>query len=63
MGNVFQNPLKELWFSSSVQKYREELYQKGCTAGCFNHSLYEFMESTNQHFIVEEESELEASQV
>ena len=61
MGNVFKTPLQELWFSNKIQEYRETLYKKGCTVGCFNHSLYEFMDATNQHFIVGETDELETS--
>ena len=63
MGNVFQTSLRELWFSPEIQAYRKKLYQEGCTVGCFNHSLYEFMESTGQHFVVGELSELEASRM
>ena len=52
IGNVFQRSLVELWYSPKVQEYRERLYNQGCSAGCFNHSLYEFSESTNEKFYV-----------
>jgi MoaA/NifB/PqqE/SkfB family radical SAM enzyme len=51
-GNVFETPLSELWASPGVQKQREGLYKKGCTEGCFNHSLYEFTTSTGESFRV-----------
>jgi MoaA/NifB/PqqE/SkfB family radical SAM enzyme/glycosyltransferase involved in cell wall biosynthesis len=46
MGNVFERPLRELWRSPEVQGFREQMFSRGCTAGCFNHSLYEFTQST-----------------
>ena len=46
MGNVFETPLSELWASPAVQSHRERLFGKGCAAGCYNHSLYEFTAST-----------------
>jgi MoaA/NifB/PqqE/SkfB family radical SAM enzyme len=48
VGNVFERPLSELWWSAEVQGHRERLYGKGCEAGCYNHSLYEFGVSTGQ---------------
>jgi MoaA/NifB/PqqE/SkfB family radical SAM enzyme/glycosyltransferase involved in cell wall biosynthesis len=51
-GNVFETPLSELWVSQKVQDQREGLYSKGCTEGCFNHSLYEFTKSTGESFRV-----------
>jgi MoaA/NifB/PqqE/SkfB family radical SAM enzyme/glycosyltransferase involved in cell wall biosynthesis len=51
-GNVFQRSLYELWFSSEIQQYRKELVGKGCDVGCFNHSLYEFTDSTGLNFRV-----------
>jgi MoaA/NifB/PqqE/SkfB family radical SAM enzyme/glycosyltransferase involved in cell wall biosynthesis len=50
VGNVFEKPLRELWWSEGVQRYRRRLHAEGCTAGCFNHSLYEFERSTGQSF-------------
>jgi len=46
VGNVFETPLSTLWRSPEVQSRRHQLYQEGCTAGCYNHSLYEFGVST-----------------
>lgn len=46
MGNVFDTPLDELWRSPGVQAFRESMFHEGCRAGCFNHSLYEFTDST-----------------
>lgn len=48
VGNVFETPLSQLWTSPEVQSYRERLYRRGCTAGCYNHSLYEFGISTGE---------------
>ncbi|MCK6504483.1 glycosyltransferase [Myxococcota bacterium] len=50
VGNVFQTPLRELWRSEPVQSARRALWAEGCTAGCFNHSLYELTDSTGQPF-------------
>lgn len=52
VGNVFETPLADLWHSAPVQRYRQHLYEGGCTAGCFNHSLYEFTDSTGEPFRV-----------
>jgi MoaA/NifB/PqqE/SkfB family radical SAM enzyme/glycosyltransferase involved in cell wall biosynthesis len=53
VGNVFETPLSELWVSEPVQAAREGLYHQGCSAGCFNHSLYEFTRSTGESFRVD----------
>jgi MoaA/NifB/PqqE/SkfB family radical SAM enzyme len=52
VGNVFETPLSELWRSPEVQSHRHSLYGEGCSAGCFNHSLYEFTQSTGESFRV-----------
>lgn len=52
VGNVFDTPLPELWRSAPVQAARRSLFHDGCSAGCFNHSLYEFSESTGLPFQV-----------
>ena len=46
LGNVNQTPLADLWRSEAVRQFREGMFHEGCTAGCFNHSLYEFEQST-----------------
>jgi len=46
VGNVFETPLDTLWWSPEVQAHREGMFHAGCTAGCYNHSLYEFNQST-----------------
>ena len=46
LGNVNETPLRELWSAPEVQAFREGMFHEGCTAGCFNHSLYEFEVST-----------------
>ena len=51
-GNVFEQTLKELWCSPEIQAYRAELTENGCDVGCFNHSLYEFEQSTGLSFQV-----------
>jgi len=53
VGNVFERPLTELWTDPAVQGFREKMYQDGCTAGCYNHSLYEFVVSTGESHRVE----------
>ena len=52
VGNIFVEGLENLWYSATVQKYRQNLYSNGCDAGCYNHSLYEFMSATGTHFVV-----------
>lgn len=52
IGNVFERPLRELWWSAEVQDFRERMFHEGCDAGCFNHSLYEFSASTGLPFRV-----------
>ena len=54
VGNVFDTPLRELWTHPDVQAARERLFHDGCVAGCFNHSLYEFTDSTGLSFRVKE---------
>ena len=53
VGNVFEQPLRELWFSPEVQEHRLGLYRDGCEVGCYNHSLYEFGVATGDSFRVE----------
>lgn len=52
VGNVFETPLSALWRSPEVQGFRESMFHEGCGAGCFNHSLYEFTQSTGLPFRV-----------
>lgn len=52
VGNVFERPLRELWRSPAVEAARAKLLGEGCTAGCYNHSLYEFSQSTGLPFQV-----------
>lgn len=52
-GNVFETPLPTLWASPAVQAARERLFRAGCAAGCYNHSLYEFTDSTGLSHRVE----------
>ena len=52
VGNVFETPLRQLWWSPKVQQFRERLYHQGCAAGCFNHSLYELEQSLGESFRV-----------
>jgi MoaA/NifB/PqqE/SkfB family radical SAM enzyme len=49
-GNVFEKSLKDLWLSPETQAYRQGLTENGCGVGCFNHSLYEFEQSTGLSF-------------
>ncbi len=52
VGNVFETPLRELWASKQVQAHREGIFRDGCSAGCYNHSLYEFEVATGESFRV-----------
>ena len=52
LGNVFERPLRELWTASATQEFRSQMFGEGCAVGCFNHSLYEFQESTGLDFRV-----------
>jgi len=52
LGNVFDTPLRELWNAPKVQAFRERMFRHGCTTGCYNHSLYEFQQSTALDFRV-----------
>ena len=54
VGNVFDTPLRELWASEVVQAHREGMFDDGCSAGCYNHSLYEFEVATGESFRVGE---------
>jgi MoaA/NifB/PqqE/SkfB family radical SAM enzyme len=53
VGNVFERPLRELWRDPAVQRFREGMFRDGCAAGCYNHSLYEFTQSTGLSHRVE----------
>ena len=53
VGNVFERALTELWRDDDVQAYRERMVRDGCSAGCYNHSLYEYATSTGESFRVE----------
>lgn len=57
VGNVFERPLTDLWDSPAVQQHRERMYRDGCTAGCYNHSLYEFGISTGESHRVKKQGE------
>ena len=54
VGNVFETPLRDLWASDAVQGHREGMFRDGCSAGCYNHSLYEFEVATGETFRVEQ---------
>ena len=50
LGNVFDTPLRTLWNAPEVQSFQASMFHQGCTAGCYNHSLYEFQQSTGLDF-------------
>jgi len=52
LGNVFETPLRTLWSTPDVQAFRTRMFESGCTSGCYNHSLYEFQQSTGIDFRV-----------
>ncbi|MEC8276563.1 MAG: radical SAM protein [Myxococcota bacterium] len=53
VGNVLDRPLRAWWVEPHVQESRRVLVETGCSVQCFNHSLYEFEDSTGLSFIVE----------
>jgi hypothetical protein len=50
MGDVFKDGLAALWRSPAVQDFRAKMLADGCAEGCYNHSLYEFSQSTGLPF-------------
>ena len=52
VGNVFEQGLAALWASPEVVAARARMMGEGCTEGCYNHSLYEFSQSTGLPFRV-----------
>ena len=50
VGNVFQQPLSELWHGPEARRLRSHLLREGCRAGCFNHSLRAFQQATGRDF-------------
>lgn len=50
MGDVFKDGLAALWRSPEVQAFRAKMLADGCAEGCYNHSLYEFSQSTGLPF-------------
>ena len=50
VGNVFTEGLVALWNSEAAVKARAHMMAEGCTQGCYNHSLYEFQQSTGLPF-------------
>jgi MoaA/NifB/PqqE/SkfB family radical SAM enzyme/glycosyltransferase involved in cell wall biosynthesis len=50
VGNVFEQPLSELWASNTACSVRTDLFRDGCAVGCYNHSLYEFELGTGMSF-------------
>jgi MoaA/NifB/PqqE/SkfB family radical SAM enzyme len=63
IGNVMEKPLREWWVDPKVQNARHQLVDTGCDAGCFNHSLYEFTDSTGLSFVVEKTDSPEAFEI
>ncbi len=50
--NLFEHSLEEVWTGHMLEQRRSDLLNKGCSVGCYNHSLYEFEESARLSFIV-----------
>ena len=50
--NLFEKSLEEVWTGHMLEQRRSDLLNKGCSVGCYNHSLYEFEESAKLSFIV-----------
>lgn len=52
VGNVFEQPLSQLWRSAAVERARTRLDQEGCAIGCYNHSLFRYEEATGRPYRV-----------
>ena len=52
VGNAVSKPLAELWNSNRAHELRHRIYNQGCLAKCYNHSLYEFNRKTGESFEV-----------
>ena len=53
LGNALQHGLKTLLTSERAATLRERLRAEGCRGLCFNHSLYEFSQTTGEPFLLE----------
>ena len=54
VGSALDEPLDQLFYSERAQALREQIFREGCLDQCFNHSLYEFQDSTGLPFVVQE---------
>jgi GT2 family glycosyltransferase/MoaA/NifB/PqqE/SkfB family radical SAM enzyme len=52
LGNAIREDLESLWCSKEYWKVRDFIYTKGCSAGCYNTSLQEFMSVTGEDFML-----------
>ena len=58
LGNAIRDDIKTLWYSRDYWEFRNSIYKKGCSAGCYNSSLYEFTAITGKDFIISDKSSL-----
>jgi MoaA/NifB/PqqE/SkfB family radical SAM enzyme len=52
LGNAIRDDIRLLWNSKRYGEVRRAIFYKGCSEGCYNHSLHEFMTITGHNFIV-----------
>ena len=52
LGNAIREDLESLWCSKKYWETRNLIYTRGCSAGCYNTSLQEFMYITGEDFMV-----------
>ena len=52
LGNAISDDMVLLWNSRRYQQVRSDIFYKGCSDGCYNNSLHEFMTITGRNFII-----------
>jgi MoaA/NifB/PqqE/SkfB family radical SAM enzyme/GT2 family glycosyltransferase len=52
LGNAITDDAELLWNSKRYLQIRRDIFHKGCSNGCYNSSLHEFMTITGRNFIV-----------
>jgi hypothetical protein len=53
LGNAITDDITLLWNSRRYRDVRRDIFYNGCSEGCYNHSLHEFMTITGHDFIVD----------
>jgi len=52
LGNAIDDDMTILWNSKRYHQIRHDIFHKGCSGGCYNESLHQFMTITGRNFIV-----------